>query len=110
MTIESEPNLKLTRAQYGSYDTRDDEDYFVLGESYKFKCEISGNPEPDYLTWIACDESGNVCNDTKKLSKSVRNTHKKLYPIQSKHFLPQRNLILSFANLLEFIVSGGVVP
>ena len=66
--------MKLTRVQSGSYETGDDDEYFVLGESYRFKCEISGNPEPDHVTWIACDESGNVCNDTKEFSKNVRNT------------------------------------
>ena len=65
--------MKLTRVQSGSYETGDDDEYFVLGESYRFKCEISGNPEPDHVTWIACDESGDVCNDTKEFSINVRN-------------------------------------
>ena len=74
LSIKSEPNLKLTRVQYGSHETKDDDEYFVLGKSYKFKCEISGNPEPDHVNWVSCDESGNTCNETKEFSKNVRNT------------------------------------
>ena len=66
--------MKLTRVQYGSHETKDDDEYFVLGKSYKFKCEISGNPEPDHVNWVSCDESGNTCNETKEFSKNVRNT------------------------------------
>ena len=74
LSIQSEPDLKLSRVQSGSTETGDDDEYFVLGESYRFQCEISGNPEPDHVTWIACDESGNVCNDTKEFSENVRKT------------------------------------
>jgi hypothetical protein len=38
---------------------------------YEFSCEITGNPEPDYVTWSICDESGNICRNEKKYKPDV---------------------------------------
>ena len=44
-----------------SSSPKDDEAFFVVGRLYPFKCHITGNPEPDHIIWVVCDESGNSC-------------------------------------------------
>ena len=76
--IEAEPELILSRndlnrknGPISTSSSTDDEAYFVLGKSYEFQCSITGNPEPDHVTWVICDESGNSCINEKKYKRSV---------------------------------------
>ena len=60
LSVNAKPELKLTRNQSGSRMPSDGKDFYVLGNSYEFKCEISGNPEPHHVKWIICDHLGNI--------------------------------------------------
>ena len=61
----------LSRRKVTPSHTTDDEAFFVLGKSYEFNCGIAGNPEPDHVTWVICNESGNRCLNEKKYKSSV---------------------------------------
>ena len=74
LSVTSRPDLILTRIQSTEKETIDDEEFYVLGKTYEFKCEISGNPEPDNVYWVICDESKTSCTREKKYSSSVSKT------------------------------------
>ena len=73
LSVKAEPELKLSRDQKNNSndDYSDEADFYVLQNRYKFSCEITGNPEPEYVTWIICDESENNCRNVKKYKHTV---------------------------------------
>ena len=72
LTVNAEPEIKLSRYNYTSEDImQDDEDFYVLGKEYEFRCEVTGNPQPKNVTWVICDGLRNFCINYTKYDNTV---------------------------------------